>query len=119
MTDLRDILKEDEHLPNEQLLRYLNGELSEEDRLALEALMADDTFMNEALEGLQKFKNPQLTGDYAEQLNQQLRKLIHKKERRKLKRRLKEQHWLIIAVLAILLFCVTGYLLLHFYRAHP
>lgn len=115
MTDLKDIYKQEDSSRQEQMLRFLRGELDHEERHAFEKAMADDPFVNEAVEGLQEFNDPLKANLFADQLNKQLQKQIDKKSKRKFKRRLQEQNWLVIAILVILLLCVTGYLLVHFY----
>jgi hypothetical protein len=114
MTDLTNILNHDEEPGTEELIRYLQGNASEEERFAIEKQMADSDFVNEAVEGLQDFKDPARVREYVLQLNKQLQKQTAKKIKRKNKRKLKEQNWLVIAVLAILFLCVAGYLLIHF-----
>lgn len=116
MSKLSNILNHDEELSSEELLRYLQGEATEEERFAIEKQMVDSSFVNEAMEGLQDFRDPEQVKNYVAQLNIQLQKHTHKKITRKNKRKLKEQNWLTIAVLVILLLCVTGYLLIHFLR---
>ena len=115
MTELKDILQHDDELDNEELLRYLEGNASEEERFAIEKQMADSSFVNEAIEGLQHFSDPGMVKEYIDQLNKQLQKQTAKKQVRRNKRKLKDQNWLIIAILAILLLCVTGFLLIHFF----
>ena len=115
MADLKDILNQEDELNNEELMKYLLGKTSEEERFAIEKQMADDSFVNDAVEGLQNFKDPVQVHEYVEQLNRQLQKHTTQKLIRKKKRKLKEQNWLVIAILAILLLCVAGYLLIHFY----
>ncbi|MCK9403534.1 MAG: hypothetical protein M0Q26_09050 [Chitinophagaceae bacterium] len=115
MTDLTDILKDNEDMHSDELMRYLQGNASEEERFAIEKQMADSSFVNEAIEGLQNFKNPAQVKEYVEQLNKQLQKQTAKKINRKNKRKLKNQNWLIIAILSILILSVAGYLLIHFY----
>lgn len=115
MTDLKDILNHDDELSSEELIRYLQGNASEEERFAIEKQMADSEFVNEAIEGLQNFKDPAQVTEYVDQLNRQLQKQTTKKLARKNKRKLKEQNWLVIAILAILSLCIAGYFLIHFY----
>ena len=115
MTDLKDILNHGDEPNNEELMKYLQGNASEEERSAIEKQMADDSFVKDAVEGLQNFKDPIQVHEYVEQLNRQLQKHTNQKLARKKKRKLKEQNWLIMAILAILLLCVAGYLLIHFY----
>lgn len=116
MSQLSNILNHEEEPGNEELLRYLRGEATEEERFAIEKQMVDSSFVSEAMEGLQGFRDPEEVKNYVAQLNRQLQKHTDKKMTRKGKRRLKEQNWLTIAILAILLLCVTGYLLIHFLR---
>lgn len=118
MTDLKDILHHEDDLSTEELMRYLQGNATEEERFAIEKQMADSSFIDEAVEGLQNFKDPAQVKEYVEQLNKQLQKQTAKKVSRKQKRKLKDQNWLIIAILAILLLCVTGFLLIHFSMKH-
>lgn len=116
MSNLTNILKHDEELNSEELLRYLHGQSTEEERFAIEKQMVDSDFVNEAIEGLQHFKDPEQVKLYMEQLNRQLQKQTDKKLLRRNKRKLKDQNWLTIAILAVLLLCVAGYLLIHFLR---
>lgn len=115
MADLNDILNENDEFNPEELIKYLQGKSSEEERFVIEKQMADDAFVNDAVEGLQNFKDPVQVNRYVEQLNQQLHTYTSQKLARKNKRKLKDQNWLIIAILGILLLCVGGYLLIHFY----
>ena len=115
MADLTDILNPEDEPNSEELIKYLQGNASEEERLAIEKQMAGDSFVTDAVEGLQNFKDPAQVKEYADQLNQELQKYISLKQARKKKRKLKDQNWLIISILAILLLCVAGYLLIHFY----
>ncbi|MES2332775.1 MAG: hypothetical protein V4539_24415 [Bacteroidota bacterium] len=115
MTDLNDILNHDDELDSAELIRYLQGNASEEERFAVEKQMADSAFVNEAMEGLQNFKDPAQVKEYVDQLNKQLQKHTVKRISRKKKRKLKDENWLIIAILAVLVVCVAGYLLIHFY----
>ena len=114
MADLKDILNHEDELNNEELMKYLHGNASDEERFAIEKHMADDSFVNDAVEGLQNFTDPVQVSEYVEQLNKQLQKHTAQKLIRKKKRKLKEQNWLIIAILAILALCVAGYFLIHF-----
>jgi ABC-type Na+ efflux pump permease subunit len=115
MTDLKDILNHDDELSSEEMIRYLQGEATEEERFAVEKQMAGSSFVDEAMEGLQDFKDPAQVKEYVDQLNRQLHKHTARKVSRKKKRRLKDENWLFMAILAILLLCVFGYLVIHFY----
>jgi hypothetical protein len=115
MSDLKNILQTGDEPDQDALRRYLEGNVSEEERFAIENQMADSAFLDDAVEGLQHFKDDSKRDEYVEQLNRQLQKYTAARLARKRKRKLKEQNWLIIAILSILLLCVAGYLLIHFY----
>ncbi|NCI46520.1 hypothetical protein [Sediminibacterium soli] len=115
MADLKDILNSDDELNHEELMRYLEGNASEEERFAIEKQMADSAFVDDAVEGLQRFKDPGQALSYADQLDKQLQKYTRLRQARKRKRRLKDQNWLVIAIFGILALCVAGYLLIHFF----
>ncbi|TAG29334.1 MAG: hypothetical protein EAZ35_11140 [Sphingobacteriia bacterium] len=115
MNDWKHILREEEELNEQELLQYLQGNASDESRFNIEKTMADTNFVNDAVEGLQQFNNPAKLTAIKNQLNQELIRITLKKPARKKMRRLADQYWLIISVLGILVLCVVGYLLIHFY----
>jgi hypothetical protein len=118
MADLNDILQTGDELDREDLLKYLQGNASDEERFAVERQMAESDFVGDAVEGLQQFGNQQEMRKYVDDLNRQLQKYTSARSARKNKRRLKDNNWLIIAILGILLICVAGYLLIHFNTKH-
>src|SRR5476651_1485316 len=100
MKDLEHILQPGDELEHEELIRYLEGTASEEERFAIEKQMADSSFVNDGVEGLQGFADPAKLSKYTKELNRQLQKQTGKRLKRKNKRKLKEQNWLLIAILA-------------------
>ena len=114
MTDLKNILNHDEELSSVELIRYLQGEASAQERFAIEKQMADSDFVNEAVEGLQNIKDPLLLNEYVNKLNKDLAKQTNKKSRRTNKRKLKDQNWLLLAILAILTICIVAFFLIKF-----
>lgn len=119
MTDLKDILQQDEDMNNEDLLRYLEGNASPEERFAIEKQMADSDFLNDAVEGLQDFQDKRKLQQYAAQLNLQLRKQTSKDRKRKLKRALKSQNWTLITIVTIILLCLLAYWVIRIYQERP
>ncbi|MBX2931111.1 MAG: hypothetical protein KF781_04065 [Chitinophagaceae bacterium] len=111
MTDNKNILPQNA-LSEKDLIDYVNNNLSAEKRHAIELQMAENNFMNDAVEGLEQFTNKQQIQEYVHELNHQLKKQTHKKRIRKHKRKLKEQDWIIIAAIILLLLSVTAYLLI-------
>ncbi len=116
MTDLKDILQEDEDMHQEELLRYLEGNATPEERFTIEKQMADSDFVNDAIEGLQDFQDKKKIQQYAAQLNLQLRKQTNRKRKIKLKLIIKDQNWVLIAIVTILLFCVLAYWVIRIYQ---
>jgi ferric-dicitrate binding protein FerR (iron transport regulator) len=116
MTDLNDILNQDEAMNNEELMRYLEGNASAAERFAIEKQMASSGFVNDAVEGLQSFSTSHRMKQYAEQLNRQLHQQTSTSQRRRNKRELKDQRWTLIAIIVILTLCLLGYVAIHLYN---
>lgn len=116
MTNWKDIFNKEAELSDEELLKYLNDDISEAEMHAIEEKMAASDFHHDALEGLNQFKDKKNIQRLTNALNQQLKKQISRSGKRKKKRKIQDQHWMIIAVLSVLFLSIIGYLLIHFYR---
>ena len=111
--DLKDILSNsNKDIDNQQLMDYLSQQLSQAKGHDIEKSMADDPFINDAVEGLQHFKPPKDLLVCVEQLNNDLKKQIAKNKRRKEKRRLKDQPYTYFAIILILLLLIICYAVL-------
>src|SRR5882762_2659127 len=110
--DLLNILSNsNKDIDNQQLMDYLSGKLSGEEKFAVEKMMADNDFMNDAVEGLETIENKKDIQVYVDQLNASLQKSLSKKKQRRLKRRLREGPWGYFAILLIILLCIAAYLI--------
>ena len=110
--DLKDILSNlNKDIEQEKLLDYLNKKLSAADAHEVEKQMADDAFMNDAVEGLEQFKNKKNLTLLLEQLNNDLKKQTANKKLKKEKRKLRDQPWLYFTLVLLLLLVVIGYVL--------
>jgi hypothetical protein len=110
--NLKDILSNlNKEIEQDKLLDYLNKNLSATEAHDIERQMADDPFVNDAVEGLSEIKKTNITA-YTEQLNYNLQKQIQKKKDKKEKRKLKNEPWLYYAIILILLLCIIGYLVI-------
>ena len=108
--DLKDILSNlNKDIEQDKLLDYLNKKLSAAEAHEVEKQMADDDFMNDAVEGLEQFKNKKDLSSLVEQLNRDLKKQTEKKKLKKEKRKLKELPWLNITIVIILLLALISY----------
>ena len=111
--DLKDILSNlNKDIEQDKLLDYLNKKLSATEAHELEKQMADDEFMNDAVEGLEQFSNVKKLPLSVEQLNRELQKQIAKKKGRKAKRKLKEQPWVYLAIILLLILTVVCYIII-------
>ena len=78
--DLKDILSNlNKEIEQDKLLDYLNKKLSAPEAHDVEKQMTNDEFMNDAVEGLEKFKDKKDLPLYVEQLNHELKQQLKKK----------------------------------------
>ena len=109
--DLKDILSNlNNEIEQDKLLDYLNKKMSAPEAHELEKQMADDEFMNDAMEGLEKFNNKKDLPLYVDQLNRDLKKQLNKKKQRKDKRKLKDQPWLYLTIIILLILLLISFL---------
>ncbi len=115
--NLKDILNNsNKDIDNQKLMDYLSRQLSKQDSHDMEKLMADDEFINDAVEGLEQFSNKKNMTVSVEQLNRELEKQIAKKKSRKEKRKLKEQPWVYYTIILLLILIVICYVLVKKYK---
>jgi hypothetical protein len=102
--DLKNILNNsNKDIDNQKLMDYLSKQLSKQESHDLEKMMADDEFMNDAVEGLEQFSNVKKLPLSVEQLNRDLQKQLAKKKKRKEKRTIKGQPWVYFTIILLLL----------------
>lgn len=112
--DLLKILSNsNKDIDNQKLMDYLAGKLSAEEKHEIEKLMADNDFVNDALEGLGEVKNNKKIQDIVDQMNMSLQKKLEQKKIRKEKRRLKEYPWIYLAIAVILVLITLAYYIIH------
>ena len=116
MTDLTNILRNEDELNEDQLRKYIAGDANAEEMHEVEKNMADDEFVNDAVEGLQDFSSQAKLNDYVEQLNKKLHQQLEQPKERKKKRDIKNLSLIIIAVIIILIICVIGYWIIKIQR---
>ena len=110
---LKDILSNlSTEVDQETLLKYLEGRLTNEQKHELEKKMLGSEFMDDAMEGLQEIKNKEKISSLVEQLNRDLHKKLERKKKRREKLRFKDQPWLYIAIVIILLLIVLSYIVI-------
>ena len=108
---LKDILSHlSTEVDQETLMKYLEGRLSDEQKHELERRMLDSEFTNDAVEGLQQIKDKKNISELVDQLNRDLHKKLDKKKKQREKLNFKDQPWLYIAIIIILLLIVLSYI---------
>lgn len=116
--DLKDILGNlNKDIEQDKLLDYLNKKLSAAEAHEVEKQMADDAFMNDAVEGLEHFKDKKDLLLLVDQLNSDLKKQTLQKKIKKEKRKLKDQPLLYFTIGLILLIAIISYFLIRKYMA--
>lgn len=115
--NLKDILSNlSTDIDQEQLLQYLNDQLSHEEQHLLEKQLVDSDFESEALEGLQSIKDKQHIHQVVELLNYELKKKTERKKAFRKKLELKDQTWIYIAVFLVLMLVVLAYFVIHYLK---
>ena len=109
--NLKDILgNSNKDIDNQRLMDYLTNQLSKTESHEVEKHMANDDFLDDAVEGLQKIGNKKNMQELVEQLNRDLQKQTAKKTERKEKRRLKDNPYTFLIVILILLLLVVSFI---------
>ena len=112
--NLKDILSNlSTEVDQETLLLYLQGKLSEEKKHEVEKKLSQHEFDDDALEGLQQIKDKQQIQYMVEMLNRDLKKKTAKKKLRREKMRIKDQPWLYISILILILLIALAYIVIH------
>ena len=115
MEDFRNIWNADDELNEEQLLNYVKGKLTEEEANAFERKMSKSSFLNDGVEGLQRFSSPEKINAYVQQVNTNLHLRLDDKKR-KTKKGFKGLSWEMIAVIVVILFSILGYAIVELVR---
>lgn len=92
---------------DEKLLDYLNDALSNSEQHAFEKDMADDPFLQDAVEGLQGVQQKEHLQKVVQDLNKQLHENVKKRKARKEKRKFKNLPYLYVTIGFILLMLVV------------
>ena len=111
--NLKDILSNlSTDIDQETLLLYLQDKLPEDKKHELEKRLMENEFAGDALEGLREIKDKQQISFMVEMLNRDLKKKTEKKRKRREKMQIKDQSWLYISAIIIILLILISYLVL-------
>src|SRR5689334_9663086 len=112
--NFKDILSHlSTEVDQETLLLYLQGKLSEEKKHEVEKKLMENEFASDAMEGLQEMRDKQQINYMVEMLNRDLKKKLEKKKQRKERMKIKDQPWLYISILILILLIVISYIVIH------
>ncbi len=112
--NLKDILSHlSTDIDQETLLLYLQDKLSEEKKHEVEKKLLNNEFANDAVEGLQEFKDKQQIAFMVDALNRDLKKKTEKKKRMRERMKMPDQTWLYISIIIIILLIVISYIVIH------
>ena len=100
------------NIDQETLLLYLQDKLSAEKKHEVEKQLLQDEFNEEALDGLQEIKDKEQIQYMVEMLNRDLKKKTEKKKKRREKMQIKDQPWLYISILILLLLVALCYIVI-------
>lgn len=111
---LKEILSRmPEHISQDMLLDYLNGRLNDAQRHEVEKYLLDNDIAEEALEGLKLIDRKDQIPTIVKGLNHHLKKQLTKKAYRKKGLSLRDQPWLIVAVIILLVLIVLAYIVIY------
>jgi hypothetical protein len=112
--NLKDILSHlSTDIDQETLLLYLQGKLSAEKKHEVEKKLLENEFADDAMEGLSEFGNKDHLSNVVDQLNKDLRAKLQKKTRRKASIHLREQPWMYLAIVIIIMLILISYFVIH------
>jgi len=112
--DLLNILSNsNKDIDNQKLMDYLSGKLPDSEKHEVETWMNENDFVNEAVEGLQRFDGKKDLQQYVDQLNKELNQYIEKKRTRRDRKKLKEYPWMYVTAFLLLLLVIIGYIIIH------
>ena len=96
----------------ETLLLYLQGKLTESQKHEVEKKLMQDEFNDDAMQGLEEFKDKEQLQYMVEMLNRDLKKKTAQKKKRREKMRFKDQPWLYVSLLILILLIVICYVVI-------
>lgn len=112
MTDnLKNILSHlSTEIDQETLLLYLQNKLSPEKKHEVEMKLLENKFEDDAVDGLKELQDNDQIQFMVEALNRDLKKKLQKKKKFREKMRIKDQPWLYISLLILLILVVLSFI---------
>lgn len=103
----------------EEILKYLQDNLSHDETHAIEMQMMQSSFINDAVEGLQAFHKKESIQKFTTDLNKIIEKETNKKaKRKKYYEKLMQQNWLQLIVVIVILLCLIAFFMVRYFMLH-
>lgn len=109
---LLDILKEHPELNEQELLDYLMGHLTPQERHEIEQRLSESELLADAEEGLSQVENKERIQSVVADLNKQLAKQLQQRRRKK-RKELPSQSLIILTTFIILALIVIAFLVIY------
>jgi anti-sigma factor RsiW len=109
---LLDILKEHDDLSEQELMNYLMGHLTPQERQEIEQRLASSEMMSDAEEGLSQVKNKEQLNYTVAQINKQLTNQLKERRKRKSRWEKPNQNLIIVATFVILVLIVIAFMVI-------
>jgi hypothetical protein len=93
-----------------EMLDYLEGRMSAQEKRKLEELITDDEFTGDALEGLSSLENTGLASQIHNRLQKRINKHLYRKNKKLLP--LNFPIWIVLLISVLLLIALAGYVLI-------
>lgn len=110
--NLLDILNQRDDLTEQELLQYLQGNLTPEERNAVEQRLASSDMMSDAEEGLRMADEKKMRHAVAD-LNKQLSLQLQQQRRKRKHKPIPNQSLIIVTTFLILVLIVLGFLVIY------
>lgn len=115
--ELNDILASGhEDISNEDLLKYLKGELSPDQRHRMEMAMIDSEMLNDAVEGLQTLQNSSRLDVIQNEIETRLKKNLQSRKEKREKRKIRGLYWMLFFITILLLLILAGFAVIYLAR---
>jgi len=112
-SDLINILSQsNKDIDNQKLMDYLSGKLSGQEMHEVEKLISGNSFMNDALEGLENISDKKKLQVYVDQLNKALHQQLESRKINRERKKIKESPWIYFAIILVLLICIVAFLII-------
>lgn len=110
---LLDILKNEADISEQEMLNYLEGKLTPEERQSVEERMASSEMLADAEEGLSQLKNKEDIHTTVASLNQQLANQLVNQRRKRKRRELPNLSLVIVSTFLILVLIVIAFVVIY------